>query len=180
MKAEITLSYRVSQELYSSAVGQRAAYFTKSNRSLKYLRTIGNIAYWIVVFVLLVVFVQAVQAETKAHFAALGFFAGMFFVGVALWALIFWTERQISKRAAEIEVKRGTTHTTFSSEGISYCNDIEQYRLSWLGVDGAIELDGGTGVIYGPGFLPIPDDALPEGMSSDDFRKRIEEWVAAK
>lgn len=75
--------------------------------------------------------------------------------------------------------RAGVTQATFAADGVTLVDDVSQRQLSWPAIDAVATVRGATVLRSGISMTIVPDDALPEGTSATDFRKRISKWRVA-
>ena len=97
--------------------------------------------------------------------------------------LIIWLVKrqtdQLLKRVLEEEAKRGTTHARFGPEGVNFTSDLGELHLNWPAISEIVLFDTGTLLVTSVIAYPIPDAAMPEGLTPDAFRRLLENWRAA-
>ncbi len=71
----------------------------------------------------------------------------------------------------------GPTKVSFAADGITKENSIGRSAISWAKVTGTLDISTGTSLILAhTEVLPIPDEALPEGLNREEALTRIAKW----
>jgi len=180
MNDTIELKYQVPADLmlaaaYSSSLNPNGRRQSKSTKGGSF----KSIVYWTIFFLALIYLFNLLHVVSPRKDLVLGGFFGMA-ASLALYMIICTRiNGRLKRLAADREHLRGETITTFGEIGFSYVTNHERYEVRWTGVDHIVELNGGTGIRIGAGTLPIPDSALPEGLSSEAFRSQLLQWKDA-
>lgn len=85
-----------------------------------------------------------------------------------------WT---LHRAEATIREARGEAVVTLSAEGARLRQGGELYALDWPAVTEIVEYEGGL-MLFTSVFraVPVPDEALPAGVSRADVLRMIEDW----
>ena len=80
------------------------------------------------------------------------------------------------------KIVQGTGNVTFRlrEDALSISDEASSTRLERAAIDDVIALKGATGLRRGAGTMPIPDSALPEGLTPDAFRQMRCDWLAER
>ncbi|MGR3792405.1 hypothetical protein [Vannielia sp. SX4] len=111
--------------------------------------------------------------------------AGLFFgVGAVFWAGLSWLpfvwgRRRDLEMALRLQDGDGGYTLRIGPEGILQAGQRVRWQGSWALVEEARDIGNATGIFMAGGLIMVPDKALPEGVSPEDFRARLERWRAA-
>jgi hypothetical protein len=168
----ITLRYsEVDPELYLLASKTGLARRAQRNP----LGFIVKVAIWVGVFVI-TLFVSRIPNLAGDVIP--------FMTGLAAYVLISIIFIQLQKRSlraliAQDQVARGETTATLDANGCTFSSSFGTSHINWYGIDKIIDLKQGTGLRSRLLVYPLPDDALPAGLTPDQFRKTLEAWRKA-
>lgn len=102
-----------------------------------------------------------------------------FLVGLVIWlGVAHHHQRKVLSLAMEGAEERGEVTAVLDSEGLRFSSGFGTSLTFWQGVHGVLALKAGTALRMGAVSYPIPDAALPPGLSGEEFRARIEFWRA--
>jgi len=110
---------------------------------------------------------------------ALGFGLG-FLAALVLWQ-VTWSRqsRRVARRFERAQQIAGETEMELGPEGFTMRSQLGESRMRWAAVQAVFALAGGSALRIGATTIAMPDEALPEGMTPEDLRARIENWRAA-
>ncbi len=115
----------------------------------------------------------------EMHLLVLGVLAGAFLV-LVYWK---WSHQRLVKHVVSIAMRcsanQGPLTVTFTDAGIAVSSEVGSSETSWLAVDGLVPARSCTLINLGTTFMPIPDEALPVGMSREAFIAHLEKWKSA-
>ena len=77
------------------------------------------------------------------------------------------------------QARLGPWQMAFGPEGYRVRTDASEAAAGWALVTAVVALPGGTGMVVGPSTIVVPDAALPEGLTPEAFRARLEAWRTA-
>ncbi|SIO21734.1 hypothetical protein [Vannielia litorea] len=96
---------------------------------------------------------------------------------LGVWQLTY--SRQLRRIMAEHDAAAaaaGEIVSRFGPEGIETRTALGQSFNHWGGVGAVHEIPGGTAVQMGLMTMPVPDSALPRGMTGRVFRAALDGW----
>jgi hypothetical protein len=73
----------------------------------------------------------------------------------------------------------GEIRMELSQSGVSITSDCTTCWFGWSIVDEIVELTAGLGILSGCCIYPVPDQALPSGMTRELLREQLEAWRKA-
>jgi len=97
--------------------------------------------------------------------------------GMAFWYAMH--RRQVAKLTAFSAtrlVREGDTEARLDPTGLHFTNATGHSRINWGAIDAVITMPDATALRMSAVIHPIPDAALPKGLSPDTFRARIAAW----
>ncbi len=100
-------------------------------------------------------------------------------LAVCVGAVAAVRQRPLEKARGAYEARRGPVEARFDASGIRLVSSFGVSDTWWRGIDAVLDLGTGTGLRMGLLVLPIPNGALPEGLTPDAFRARLEDWRSA-
>ena len=116
-------------------------------------------------------------ADFNVFFAGLA--VGLISAFIALYLTADAQSQALHEIEADMRADRGDAVVTLSSQGAEMRQGDEVYALNWPAVTRIEEFSKGfmifTTIFRG---VPVPDDALPEGMTRADALRRVNEWRA--
>ena len=108
---------------------------------------------------------------------------GVLVGGLLVYEYWRWSHRRLVKHAVSIAMhqsaKQGLIEVVFDAGGISQSSKMATSRHVWAAIDDIIPGRDCTLIFMGPNTLPIPDDALPNGMSRSKFIAHLQQWKSA-
>ena len=75
--------------------------------------------------------------------------------------------------------RAGETEASFDANGLILTDDVSRRDLAWAAVDAVKGQRGVTVIRTGISMIAIPDATLPEGMTGQIFRARLNAWRQA-
>lgn len=114
---------------------------------------------------------------TDAHFdgAILGIVTGC--IGMMIFVRLM--NNQIQKKAKDYVAGLGAISLTLSEEGTRFIEAHGFSQQTWGAYEAIIAVKGATVLRAGAMQYPIPNDALPEGLTPEAFRAQLQEWKDA-
>lgn len=93
-------------------------------------------------------------------------------------AALFTASRDMVREVAEVNAaasgRGGPVTLVLGSEGLVEFTGCARIEVGWLAVDEMLDLKRGFGLRFGAMVIPVPDTALPEGVSRGDVRAFVE------
>ena len=137
---------------------------------------------WVLKFVVWLLSVIAMVAALQLEVVQRGGIA--FLIGLLImWGYIYGNgllqRRQMNKVMLREETRRGTVTAEFDPLGCRFNSEFGETTLNWFGINSVIDLGGATGLRSALVVYPIPDTAMPDGLTADEFRARLTAWHAA-
>lgn len=112
-----------------------------------------------------------------------GFWTGIFvgfYAGLAFWFVVQRVQaKKIGGFAADLLERQGITRAALSDAGAEFTTDVGRSHTDWPAVDQVITMSDATGLRIGALIHPLPDAALPDGITPDTFRARLMGWIEA-
>jgi len=99
--------------------------------------------------------------------------------------MVFWFamhRRQVAKLSAFTATRlarEGDTEARFDATSRYFTNATGQSHIHWAAIDAVIDTQGATALRIGAMIHPVPDDALPPGLTPGAFRARLSAWRGA-
>lgn len=171
MSEAIHLTYTTSPDLMKRASTSWARPPLRPMQQL--LRWLGFVAAGAILGVLLV---------ATGLFARMpdGFWTGGlvgFYAGLALWLFVHTRNaRKLLGFSDALNARAGETQMTLSHKGVATSTQIAKGEMTWPCIDQVIELPDATVLRAGAFVYPIPDGALPEGITPQELRRRVHVW----
>lgn len=90
------------------------------------------------------------------------------------------TRRRWRSAQFDAPLRQGYTEFRLDPEGVHTRHPGAECSFFWHHVTDVLATDWGVLILLSPAeYLPIPQSALPVGMTSESLRERILEWMAA-
>lgn len=105
---------------------------------------------------------------------------GLFFGIGASFLLMRLGQKKVWKLALTHLDRTGEVTAVITSESIRMSDTTVMTEISWAGFDAINTVKEATVLRVGSMQYPIPDAALPEGLTPDAFRAQLQEWKDAK
>lgn len=170
----IELAYRVDADLIyetMKATG-RALMARRERKTRSGWRALG---VWLVIMVGLAALIDLLSAA-ELSVEILYVFLGVI-VGFAIYtAFLNRAYRRVARLMAASPVYAGRLTTVMDASGVRISGDAASIRLGWQAVEGVLALKSGLALIVPSELVPIPDAALPEGLSREALQHRIQAW----
>jgi len=115
---------------------------------------------------------------TDAHVD--GAILGMIVGGIATLLFVRLMTHQIQKKAQDHVDRLGLITLTLSEEGARFTEAYGFSQQTWGAYEAIIAVKDATVLRSGAMQYPIPNDALPEGLTPDAFRAQLREWKDAQ
>lgn len=143
----------------------------------KVLAALFNIRSYmaVAVVVVLALALRPAAADREVFLTALLF--GMLIGAVALFLTADAQSHALRETEAEMRAARGEAVVTLSDEGAEIRQGGEVYALDWPSVTRVQEWRRGV-MLFSTVFrsVPVPDEALPEGVTRADVLARVKAW----
>ena len=136
----------------------------------------GQALIWALVFVLVLAAFQ-------------GWFGPELLLGIGLAMIVFgavhlWSCRRTNDRGRALYAARdprtAQVGMVFDDVGFTHRDGLSETRVDWRAVEAVVALTQANGLRMGGGTVPVPDGALPEGLSPRAFRDRLRGWIEAR
>jgi len=75
--------------------------------------------------------------------------------------------------------KAGQTEAVFNASGVRLTDAVSSRELSWAAVDAVKGQNGVTILRSGISMIAVPDQDLPDDMTAEEFRARLDAWRTA-
>lgn len=134
------------------------------------------IAWFALVFVMVgVLRLDALQGvETEPLFGA--FAVGVLFVWAATQVNIWVMRRRMKSISAQTQKLQGPVSVELGPDGFRAESAFGDSFHKWQGIEEILDLQTGTGLRSGLMIYPLPNEALPEGLTPENFRQKLEAW----
>ena len=138
---------------------------------------VWKVAVWfaLVFFLMWVLRLDVVQ-EVERVLLAGAFIAGAVVTAVVQFGNVWLLRARLKSTLEQTQTLQGPFSVEFGPDGCRFCSPLSNSNLKWQAVEEIIDLRTGTGLRSGLLVYPLPNDALPDGMSPEDFRERLETW----
>ena len=134
---------------------------------------------WVVLFVCILISFQIAGAFGQktlggAHIIAVVLGAFSYLLFTVVFSSLAGRHNWALQRAAREKSRPFTFH--FAPDGFKIDARNSKSDYDWDAVEDVAALTGGTGVRIGVFVYPVADEDLPEGMTSEEFRARLDAW----
>ena len=163
----------VAPSLYWTSL--RASIKAKGNNRYREWNWKG-VTWLTLVFLLMWVLRLDALQEIKTAYLAAGFIAGVSVtaLGHAFFGLM--QRKRINSVLKQTQSLRGPFSVEFGPDGCRFNSPLVNTVLKWQAVEEILDLRTGTGLRSGLLVYPLPNKALPDGVSPEDFRSTLEAW----
>jgi len=123
--------------------------------------------------------VMLLQADVVTVPILLSWVVG-FYAAVLLWFVS--SKRSIGKLmrfAEKALLRQGTTKALFTSDEVTFRNDVSNGAMDWCCFDAVMALPDATVLRAGALVYPVPDAALPDDVTPQRFRDDLSRWMEA-
>lgn len=101
-----------------------------------------------------------------------------FFVAMTLWAVTHrYSTRKLMGFSNQALTPHRATTAIFTPDYVEINSEISVGRMDWRCFDGISQILDATVMRAGGLVYPVPDHALPQGTSSDEFRANLKSWL---
>lgn len=83
---------------------------------------------------------------------------------------------QIVEHLARTPIYAGTHRIEIDKAGVSVRVGHGYIHMPWSMVDAVVEMRSGLGICYGGQIVPLPQDALPTGMTTEGLGAQLRAW----
>lgn len=133
---------------------------------------------WVLILVGLAALIDGIRAA-ELRMEILYVLLGMIF-GFAFYTVFLnRSYRRLARMMAANPVYSGERIVTLDPGGAEVRSAGAVNRLDWRAVEGAIQLKHGIALMVPNDLIPLPDAALPEGLTRAELLARIERWREA-
>ena len=167
-----TLTYSVTPEMQNRAMVSWAK--PMLTRSQKWRRNAVLMLTMMVASAVLVALLQYdVVTQVMLFSAVAGFYA----------AILFWFvshRRGMAKLtgfATEALLRQGSVTAIFGAESVVFRSDLAESTMDWRSFDEVIMMKDATVLRAGALVYPLPDAALPENVTPQEFRDDLIRWM---
>ncbi|WP_299412708.1 hypothetical protein [uncultured Sulfitobacter sp.] len=112
---------------------------------------------------------------TVVLFTVLGFCAGFLVVD----RIYKGQMRTIVKTAQDAAARQGPVHMVLRPEQVTVSSRLSETTMDWRSVDRIVRLPDATVLQLGGGVTAVPDSALPEGVTPEQFHNDVTKWLEA-
>lgn len=141
---------------------------------------IWKVAAWFALVFLLMLLVRLDAVRDVESIVLVGaFIVGSVVIAAIQYGNTWLLRTRLTSSLEQTQSLHGALSVEFGPEGCRLDSAISHSSLKWQAVDEIIDLGAGTGLSSGLLVYPIPNEALPDGMSPEDFRQKLESWRAA-
>ncbi len=178
---------RMTQEIAFNIARVEPALYWKATKAAVRVRGkdksrqwIWKVAAWFALVFLLTLLMRLDVVREAERAVVVGAFIAGCVVTAAIQLGNAWLLRARLKSSLEqTQSLHGSLSVEFGPEGCVFNSAVSHSTLKWRAVDEILDLRTGTGLRSGLLVYPLPNEALPDGMSPPDFRQNLEEWRAA-
>jgi len=130
--------------------------------------------FYVVLFGGVIVVMQYDILRIDILMAVIAGFAG----GMALWAVIHWiSSRKLMETSSDAIARQGLLHAEFDAEQVVFTPDISFGRMGWRCFDAVVAVKDATVLKAGGLVYAIPDVALPDGTTPENFTADLTRWM---
>lgn len=169
----LTLVYAVDTKTMAQAMGFAGAKLQK--KSSPRIRRKKVIYFALAVLALLALSNGAFYAFGAETWNA-GFLIGIVWVFGAFLLMQRVAIEGLAEAVTETAMKRGNIRLTIGPGGLSEQSGIGRMDIVWDVVEDIESLPGATVIRFGGMCFAVPDTALPDGLSPDQFRDQLISW----
>ncbi len=103
-----------------------------------------------------------------------------FLAGLVVWMVTHRMQvRKLIAMGIDTANDRGEISMRFDDEGVHVRSGLGTSLTKWAAYAAVFAIPGGTVLRAGSTVLPFPDSALPEDLTPDMFRDRLNTWMDA-
>ncbi len=152
---------------------------TKARGKNKSHTRLWTVAAWFaLVFAMLGVLQLDVLQDARTKPLVGAFVTGVIFMAIAAYASIWIQRKRMSTILTQTQTLQGTVSVELGPDGFRAESAFGDCFLKWQGIEEIHDLQTGTGLRSGLMIYPLPNEALPEGLTPEDFRQKLEAWRA--
>jgi len=168
MSTPLTLTFGFDRRLFARAL---MAFWTSAvpAPSFRY-----RVAFWVIAWTATLFAVLAMAGLGWPWAVIWGVVAAGFGVGVIILQRVRMA--RFYDALAAHWTRTGDMAASFDETGLSLTQTGAAMRFDWAAVDAVVRARGGTVLRIGMTMIAIPDAALPEGLTPDGFRQRLNLW----
>lgn len=97
----------------------------------------------------------------------------------AAFLVVLFANRRMRKAVLGFEDRRGDVAARFAPAGLEFRSAFDSQEIAWPAIDAVLPIEGGTALLSGGLVHAVPDAALPEGLTPEAFRDRLNAWLGA-
>jgi len=169
----LKLQYEIDTKSMAKAISFAGAKLQKSP-SPRMRRK--QFVYFGVAVLTLVVLMMGMNAAFGIDIVNAGFAVGIVWAVGAMILMQRFAIEGLSESVVETAMKRGDIRLTVGPGGLSEQSGIGRLDIVWDVVEDIEGMAGSTVIRFGGMCFSIPDHALPEGLSPDQFREKLISW----
>ena len=103
-----------------------------------------------------------------------------FYLAMGLWYFVTGkSTRKLTAFATEALLRQGPLRAEFSDQVVTLNTDISTSSMNWRCFDEVSEMEGATLLRAGVMIHTIPDRAMPDGTTPQEFRDDLRRWMEA-
>ncbi|WP_282609080.1 hypothetical protein [Pelagibius sp. Alg239-R121] len=140
---------------------------------------IWKFAAWLAL-VFLMIWVLRLDALQEVETTSLigAFSAGVLVMMIVRVCVIWMTHKRMYSALEQGQKLQGPISVQLGPEGCRFESPLINSHVNWQAVEEILDLKTGTGLRSGLFVYPLPNEALPDGMSPENFREKLEAWRA--
>lgn len=172
----LTLRYRVDADLlHESMVALGKASMARPDPDAKPRTPFRAVMVWTLLLVCISAFIDLMEVS-GARFEPLWIIAGIV-TGLTIYhQYLVRGYKRMAKQMMANPIFEGELETRLGPDGIEVSSPGASARLDWSAVEGVLLLKEAVVLQVPATLLPIPGDAMPDGLSRKDFKRRIDAW----
>lgn len=173
---KVQITYRYTHNLLREAMGYAAGRLNMRGRSVRRL----GLSAIVLSFGAIATFVLYIQSNSSFGRDIIPAIWVAYLVGLA--SMMLYGNRLVGAIARDLlqkPVYSSEMRMLLDDRGVSIETELSNCWFGWSAVDEVVELKSGLGLFSGCCLYPVPDQALPSGMTRDHVRERIEAWRKA-
>lgn len=178
MNTPITLRYTLEPDMVAEASLALSGTLARRAQGRRLWSALRHVGLWVLIFFVLTVGLDffGFAPDRMVVFGAVGGAGlGVFVSSLQVQGIAFRMVERVGRQIAS----EGEWQMEITPERITERSDTSLRRISMAIVDEVFAVQGGSVILsHGFGFI-LPDTALPERLSPEDFRAQVTRWADA-
>lgn len=175
----IVMTYRVDAELlYETMIVTGRKMMARRDPASGKRSGWRALGIWAAILIGLAALIDAIRAadlKMEILYVLLGIIFGFAFYTVFLNR----SYKRLARMMTANPIYSGELTATLDPSGVEIRTESSLNRLDWTAVEGALQLKTAIALMVPNDMIPLPDAALPHGVTRADLLARIEHWRLA-